>query len=57
MTTEEMRRATHKPGYWWVNTAPLGKSPNWQEQVAPIDARGTLFGYPEREFMAKQYRA
>lgn len=56
MTSAEMIKATHKPGYWWVNISPLGSKPNWQEQVKPLPSGNTLFGYDVDEFMAKQYK-
>jgi hypothetical protein len=56
MTSEEMMKAKHKPGYWWVNVAPLGSKPNWQEQVKPVSQAGKIFGYDAAEFMAKQYK-
>ena len=57
MTSAEMRKSCHKPGYRWTNVAPLGSDPDWREEVEPT-ARGddTLFGYDRRAFMAKQYK-
>ena len=48
----------HKSGYCWRNVAPLGEKPVWEEHVATwaIACDGTLFGYEEKEFMAKQYK-
>lgn len=45
-----------KPGYWYVNTAPLGEKPTWEQHPMPHDNSGKLFGYDEKEFMRKQYR-
>jgi hypothetical protein len=56
MTSQEMMKTKAKPGYWWVNVAPLGSKPNWQEQVSPLRKTKTLFGYDVKEFMAKQYK-
>lgn len=57
MTTKEMMRSGHRPGYWWVNVAPLGCDPEWREQIAPLRAdESRLFGYDRDEFMRKQYR-
>jgi len=36
MTSREMLKTQCKPGYWFVNIAPLGKKPNWQQQPAPV---------------------
>lgn len=35
MTSKEMLKATHPPGFWFVNVAPLGSKPNWQIQPTP----------------------
>ena len=56
MTSQEMMKATAKPGYWWVNVANVDQPQNWQEQVKPHESRGLLFGYEEKEFLAKQYK-
>lgn len=57
VTTKEMMRTSHRPGYWFVNVAPLGEAPNWEEQVAPVvEDESRLFGYDRDEFMQKQYR-
>lgn len=56
MTSQEMMKAKCKPGYWFVNVAPVDGSPDWHEQVEPHRTDGTLFGYTEKEFLAKQYR-
>lgn len=56
MTSQEMMKAKCKPGYWWVNVAPLDESPDWQAQVAPLKPDDKLFGYDVKEFMAKQYK-
>lgn len=44
------------PGKWYVNIAPLGEKPRWELRVQPPPENNRLFGYEEREFMAKQYR-
>lgn len=61
MTTQEMMKAKAKPGYWFVNIAPIDQPQNWVEQVMPPDVNpngydGKLFGYDEKEFLAKQYK-
>lgn len=56
MTSQEMMRATATPGYWFANMAPLGSTPNWVEQVAPMADSGLLFGYEQKEFLQKQYK-
>lgn len=56
-SAEILKLPPHKPGYCWTNVAPLGERPVWEERVAPwIASEGKLFGYDEKEFMAKQYR-
>lgn len=46
-----------KPGYWWQDRAPLGAGyGDHHEVVAPVCTKGKLFGYDEKEFMAKQYK-
>ena len=45
-----------KPGYWWVNIAPIGDDPKWVQQPAPVSDEGKLFGYDAKTFMAKQYK-
>jgi len=59
MTTAEMRKKNHKPGYCWRNIAPLGEKPDWVEAIQPPDVDVNdrrLFGYEESEFLAKQYK-
>jgi hypothetical protein len=57
MTTQEMMKTQHKPGYWFENVAPLGDPPNWREKVAPHTPRDDLiFGYTVPDLLAKQYR-
>lgn len=57
MTSQEMMKATAKPGYWWRNIAAIDEQPNWVEEVAPHQTEpGLLFGYPEKGFLAKQYK-
>lgn len=44
-------------GYWWSDKAPLGAGyGDHHEVVAPVENAKTLFGYEEKEFMAKQYK-
>lgn len=59
MTSHELRSAIAKPGYWFVNIAPLGSDPDWVEQIMPPDQDlndDRLFGIGRTEFMRKQYR-
>ena len=59
MTSQEMMKAKAKPGYHFVNVANVAnvdQPQDWQEQVKPYEASGLLFGYEEKEFMAKQYK-
>ena len=59
MTSQEMFKAPSlKPGYWFVNVAPLGSVPKWEIQVEQpaYGVGGKIFGYPEDEFLAKQYK-
>jgi hypothetical protein len=56
MTSQEMMRATAKPGYWFVNVANVDEPQNWQEQIQPYDSGDTIFGYDRKEFMARQYK-
>lgn len=46
-----------KPGYWWWNVADLGQSPKWEQRPMPVADDNKLFGYDEKQFMARQYRA
>lgn len=58
MTTKEMMRAQSKLG-GWRNIAPLGDAPDWIEDYPPetIDInKRTIFGYDEKEFIARQYK-
>jgi len=55
MTSQEMMKAKLKPGYWFVNVAPLGEKPIWTEQVAPHTSTH-LFGYEPSKLLAKQYK-
>ena len=55
LTSKEMLKTDAKPGYWWVNVAPLGEPPMWRQEVAPHES-GLLFGYEPTELMAKQYK-
>jgi hypothetical protein len=56
MTSQEMMKATAKPGYWFVNVANVDEPQNWQEQIQPHDFGDTIFGYDRKEFMARQYK-
>jgi hypothetical protein len=59
MTSQEMMKAKAKPGYWFVNVAPLGDEPDWIEQRVPYFdplADRKLFGYDAKEFMQRQYK-
>lgn len=56
MTSQEMMRQTCKPGYWFVNIAPIGNEPNWQQQPVPLNRDGKLFGYDEKQFLQRQYK-
>lgn len=56
MTSQEMMRTTAKPGYCFVNVAPIDAEPNWVLQVAPVEENNLLFGYAQKEFLQKQYR-
>jgi hypothetical protein len=56
MTSNEMRRASHKPGYWFENVAALGEKPVWRERAATPAGSGFLFGYAPAALLAKQYR-
>ena len=58
MTSQEAFKHICKPGYWLENVAPLGVSPVWLEKVEaqPTDYNGPIFGYPETEFLQRQYR-
>ena len=53
-----MQAPALKPGYIWLNVSKLGEAN--QEFIESVDFTGpspkTLFGYPEKEFLAKQYR-
>lgn len=56
MTTQEMMKTQAKQGYWFVNVSAVDEKPDWREQVAPLIATNTLFGYDPDAFMAKQYK-
>lgn len=63
MTSQEMMKATAKPGNAWENVAPLGEKPDWREVKSPHGPHsdpnygiGRLFGYDAQEFMGKQYK-
>lgn len=57
MTSQEMMKAEAKPGYWWVNVSGIGEPPDWVQQVKPQPETNTLFGYEEKAFLRKQYKA
>ena len=56
MTTKEMRKARHKPGYWFENVAPIGEKPDWKEKVKHSGESEFLFGHEPKDLMAKQYK-
>lgn len=56
VTTQEMMKTQAKPGYWFVNVSAVGENPDWREQLVPLIATNTLFGYDLDAFMAKQYK-
>jgi len=56
MTSQEMMRTKLPPGYWFWNVSLNGEKPDWRIQPMPPENRELLFGYPEKEFLAKQYR-
>lgn len=56
VTTQEMMKTQAKQGYWYVNVSAVDEKPDWREQVAPLIATNTLFGYDPDAFMAKQYK-
>jgi len=56
MNSKQMMKTTAKPGYIWNNIAPLGEKPDWIEAVEIPNNDGKLFGYDEKEFLAKQYK-
>lgn len=44
-------------GYWWEIQSPLGGDESvWKAVPTPHDTTGTIFGYEERAFMARQYK-
>jgi len=58
MNSQEMMKTKAKPGYWWINKSNLGESPNWEQEPEPHkEEPGTIFGYEEKEFLRKQYKA
>jgi hypothetical protein len=45
------------PGYWWNIESTMGSGESvWREVVQPPSMEGTLFGYDEQAFMARQYK-
>lgn len=56
MTTQEMMKATAKPGYWFYNVANVDETPDWREQVKPPETNDLIFGYTPTALLAKQYK-
>ena len=56
MTSQEMMRTKLPPGDWFWNASLNGEKPDWRIQPMPPENRELLFGYPVKEFLAKQYR-
>jgi len=57
MTSKEALTFKCRPGYWLRNISNIGERPDWREEVMPQKDSGKLFGYEQREFLAKQYKA
>lgn len=60
-TVVEVERFMQGPelsrGYWWQLESPLGQGESvWREVVEPHETKGTLFGYGEKAFLARQYK-
>lgn len=58
MTSQEMMKAHCPKGYWFLNVAGLGETPDWQIQIEPRAEQlndFTLFSYDKDVFLAKQY--
>jgi hypothetical protein len=44
-------------GYWWSLESELGSDENvWREVPSPHETKGTIFGYEEKAFLARQYK-
>ena len=44
-------------GYHWVSESELGSDEKiWREVPKPYETKGTLFGYEEKAFLARQYK-
>ena len=44
-------------GYVWNPESELGSEEKiWREFVKPYETKGTLFGYEEKAFLARQYK-
>ncbi len=44
-------------GYLWSLESDLGSDVSiWREVVKPHDTKGTIFGYEEKAFLARQYK-
>jgi len=61
MTSQESFRSALPAGHWFKNVAPLGEKPDWQVVPKPPEFLNeipgpALFGYPEEEFMRRQYK-
>ena len=57
-TCRFMQAPALKPGYIWINVSRLGAYPMEFLEVVDysVNPDKTIFGYPEKEFLAKQYR-
>ena len=60
-TAVEVERFMQGPklsdGYVWHCESELGSGESvWREVVAPYETKGTLFGYEEKAFLARQYK-
>lgn len=63
MTSKEMFKSKAKPGFMFTNIAAIDAEPNWVEvpsvfgpQSDPNYGHGMLFGMPQAQFLAKQYK-
>lgn len=67
MTSQEMMKVALKPEHIWCNVAALGCDPDWCQIPKPVDFdlagnpnshiyEPKLFGYSEKQFLAKQYK-
>lgn len=60
-TVVEVERFMQSPklsdGYVWQWESTLGRGESvWREVVEPHETKGTLFGYDEKAFLARQYK-